>query len=123
MKKIMIIDDEIDFLTIAKMNLEATGKYEIMTLLSGVDIIKYVAEFKPDIILLDIVMPKIDGVKVCKILKGDSESAEIPIIALTALDTDEDRLAMHKSGVVDFLTKPIEKDVLISKIEEVLQGN
>lgn len=120
-KKVMIVDDEIGFLKILKMNLEMTDKYEIMTLSSAKDIISQVQKFKPDIILLDIIMPKIDGVEACERLNENREGAKIPIISLSALDTDKDKLMMYKLGVVDFLTKPIDKDVLIGKIEKALQ--
>ncbi|MFC1624359.1 PleD family two-component system response regulator [Candidatus Omnitrophota bacterium] len=120
-KKVMIVDDEEHFLKIVKMNLEMTDKYEVVTLLGGENIISQVQKFKPDIILLDIIMPKIDGAELCKILKEDSKSAKIPIIALSAMDTDEDKLMMHKLGVIDFLIKPIDKDTLVAKIEKTLE--
>lgn len=119
-KRVMMVDDEIEFLKITKLNLEMTGKYKVMTLSSAKDIISQVQRFKPDIILLDILMPKIDGVEVCKILNENPEGKKIPIIVLSALDTDKDKLMMYKLGVVDFLTKPIEKDSLIAKIEKAL---
>ena len=105
MKKIMIIDDEIDFLTIAKMNLEATGKYEIMTLLSGVDIIKYVAEFKPDIILLDIVMPIMDGITMLKELRKDKWGKDACVIMLTNLNESGKVSESLEKGVHDYLIK------------------
>jgi len=117
----MIVDDEEDFLKITKINLEETDKYEVMTLSDGKDVIKQVQEFKPNIILLDILMPKIDGVETCKMLNENAAGKEIPIITLSALDTDKDRLMMYKLGVVDFLVKPIEKTELIAKIEKALQ--
>ena len=120
-KKVMIVDDEEDFLKITKINLERTGRYEVRTMLDAVDIVSEVKLFLPDIILLDILMPKMDGVEVCKLLKNDSAVGNIPIVTLSGLDTDKDRQIMHKLGVVDFLAKPMEKDELIAKIEEVLQ--
>ncbi len=120
-RRIMIVDDEEHFLMITKVNLERTGKYTVTTLSSAIDIISQVEEFKPEVILLDILMPKIDGVETCKMLNEDSMGKKIPIITLSALDTDKDKLMMYKLGVVDFLVKPIEKDELIAKIEKALQ--
>ncbi|MFC1624032.1 PleD family two-component system response regulator [Candidatus Omnitrophota bacterium] len=120
-RKVMIVDDEENFLKITKINLEKTGKYEVMTLSNSLDIISKIQAFKPDIILLDIIMPKLDGVEACKILNADPAGKKIPIITLSALDTDKDKLTMHKLGVVDFLVKPIEKDELIARIEKALQ--
>jgi len=116
------VDDEIDFLKIAKINLEETGKYEVQTLSEAAGIISQVKSFNPDIILLDILMPKIGGVEACRMLKEDPAGRRVPIIILSALDTDKDQLMMYKLGVVDFLTKPIETDELISKIEKALQN-
>ena len=120
-RKIMMVDDEVDFIKITKLNLEKTGKYEVMVLSDATDIISQVQEFKPDVILLDILMPKIDGVEACQMLNNDPEGKQIPIITLSALDTDKDRLMMYKLGVVDFITKPISKDELIAKIEKALE--
>ena len=120
-RKVMIVDDEESFLKITKINLEKTGKYEVQTLSDARDIISQVKSFNPDVILLDILMPKTDGVEVCKMLNADPAVSRIPIITLSALDTDKDKLMMYKLGVVDFIVKPIEKDELIAKIEKALQ--
>jgi len=120
-KRIMIVDDEEHFLNVTKINLERTGKYDVMTLSNAKDIISQVKKFAPDVILLDILMPAVDGVETCKMLNEDPIGKRIPIITLSALDTDKDKLMMYKLGVVDFLTKPIEKNDLITKIEKALQ--
>lgn len=120
-RKVLIVDDEEDFLKIVKFNLENTGNYEVLTLSDASGIIARVNSFYPDIILIDILMPKIDGAEACKMLNDDLAGRGIPIITLSALDTDKDKLMMYKLGVVDFLVKPIEKDELISKIEKALQ--
>ena len=116
----MIVDDEEFFLELTKLNLEHTGKYEVMTLPGAEDIIAKVREFNPDIILLDILMPGIDGVEACKMLQKDAVGKKVPVITLTALDTNKDRSMMTNLGVADYLVKPIEKDELISKIEKVI---
>lgn len=119
--RVMIVDDEEYFLKLIKINLEKTGKYEVMALSSAKDIISQAHKFEPDVILLDILMPKIDGAQACGMLNEDSKGKKIPIIILSALDTDKDKLMMYKLGVVDFLVKPIEKDELIAKIEKALR--
>ena len=121
-RKVMIVDDEEDFLKITKINLENTGNYEVQTLSDATEIILRIKSFHPDVILLDILMPKMDGVEVCKMLNQDPAGSRIPIVILSALDTDKDKLMMYKLGVVDFLVKPIEKDELIVKIEKALQN-
>ena len=119
-RKVMIVDDEQDFLKIAKINLENTGNYEVQTLSDAREILVRVKSFNPDVILLDILMPKMDGVEACRMLNDDPAGQGIPIITLTALDTNKDKLMMYKLGVVDFLVKPIETDELIAKIEKAL---
>lgn len=121
-KKIMIVDDEQDFLDITKLNLEKTGKYEVLTLLSAKDIISQLHSFRPDVILLDILMPEIDGLETCGVLNKDYAGKDIPIIILSALGTYSDKLKAFKAGVVDYLQKPVTKDALIVKIEKAVQS-
>ena len=120
-KKVMVVDDEQDFLRITKLNLEETGKYEVLTLSSAKNIISQLHGFKPDIILLDLLMPAIGGIDACKMLNDDPAGKSIPIIILSALDKEQDKLKAYKEGVVDYAVKPIEKDELIAKIEKALQ--
>ena len=121
-KRLLIIDDENDFLTIAKINLEQTGKYEVMVLPSAKDIISAVHSFHPALILLDALMPTIGGIEACEMLNSDPQGANIPTVMLSALDKDQDKLKAYKVGVVDYLVKPIEKDELSAKIEKVLES-
>jgi len=120
-KKVIIIDDEKLFLKIIKINLERTGSYEVETVSDATDILSLIRSFNPDIILLDILMPKIDGVETCKMLNADPVGKRIPVVVLSAFDTDKARLMMHKLGVADFLIKPIGMDELISGIEKALK--
>lgn len=119
--KVIIVDDEDLFLKITKINLERAGKFEVKTISDAAGILLLVKSFNPDIILLDILMPKTDGMEVCKMLREDPAGKKVPIIALTALDTDKVRTMMYKLGVVDFLIKPIETSELISRIEKALK--
>ncbi len=121
-KKVIIVDDEVDFLMITKLNLENTGEYEVQALSDARDVVSRVRLFNPDVILLDILMPKMDGPEACRLLNEDFTGQRVPIIILSALDTDKDKLMMYKLGVVDFLVKPIERDELILKIEKALQN-
>ncbi len=120
-RRIMIIDDEDDFRKITKMNLDFTEKYEVLALSNAKNIINDVHSFKPEVILLDILMPGIGGLDVCEMLNQDSVSKTVPIIILSALDKDTDKLKAYKLGVVDYLVKPIDVDSLINKIEKALR--
>ncbi|MDD5422089.1 MAG: response regulator [Candidatus Omnitrophota bacterium] len=120
-RKVLIVDDEEDFLMITKLNLEDSGKYEVMTLSDANGIVAQVNSFEPDVILLDILMPNVGGIDACKALNADPKAKSIPIIVLSALGRDDDKLNAYKVGVVDYLVKPIEKDALIAKIEKALR--
>lgn len=119
--KILIIDDENDFLMITKMNLEDTGKFEVLTLPSAKDVISSLHSFQPDLILLDLLMPGIGGVEVCEILNKDPLGQSVPVIVITALNKSVDKANAYKEGVVDYLVKPIERDELILRIEKAIQ--
>ena len=120
-KKIMIIDDEVDFLKITRMNLESTGRYEVMTSADAKDVIPRLNKFKPDLILLDMIMSGVDGVDVCEILNNDDLGRTIPIIIISALEKKNDRLKAFKAGVVDYLIKPVGADRIIEAIEKALK--
>jgi CheY-like chemotaxis protein len=118
-KKVMVVDDEEDFLRITRLNLEE--KYEVKTLSNAKNIAFEVYAFHPDVILLDLLMPNIGGMEACEILNKDPLGKAIPIIILSALEKDADKLKAYKAGVVDYLVKPFEKNDLIEKIEKVLR--
>ncbi|MCM8783885.1 MAG: response regulator [Candidatus Omnitrophica bacterium] len=118
--RVLVVDDEEDFLRIAKLNLEESGRFEVMTLTSAKNLIENVHIFKPDLILMDLIMPGIGGIEACEMLNNDPLGQKIPIIVLSALDKDADKLAAYKKGAVGYLTKPIEKKDLIAKIEKAL---
>ncbi|MFA4988079.1 MAG: response regulator [Candidatus Omnitrophota bacterium] len=119
-KKIMIVDDEIDFTRLLKTNLEESGKFEVMTLPNANDIITQVHTFRPDVILLDILMPGIKGIEVCEMLNQDIVGRSIPIIIISALVKEADKYKAYKVGVVDYMEKPIELDRLLMKIEKYI---
>lgn len=118
-KKIMLVDDEEHFLRLMKLNLEETGKYVVLTLSSAKEIISKLHSFKPDIIILDLLMPKVGGIEACQMLNQDPIGQRTPLIILSALYKDVDKLKAYKLGILDYIVKPVETDVLISKIEKV----
>jgi CheY-like chemotaxis protein len=119
-KRVLIVDDELDFLKMLKLNLEDSGKFEVFALPHANEIISVLHSFKPDIILLDMVMPGIGGIEVCDMLNNDPLGSIVPVFILSALDKDKDKLLAFKKGIVGYLTKPIERETLIAKIEGAL---
>lgn len=118
-KKIMLVDDEVDFLRILKLNLEDKGGYEVITLSSAKNIVEEVDKYKPDCLLLDLLMPDIGGMDACQMLNNNSVGSKTPIIILSALSKDVDKLRAYELGVLDYITKPVEIDTVISAIEKV----
>ncbi|GAI25245.1 unnamed protein product [marine sediment metagenome] len=119
-KRILIIDDEEDFCFFVKENLEAISNYEIITANKGKKGIQIARKEKPDLILLDITMPGIDGFEVLKRLKGNEKTQNIPVIMFTAKDEDEAKIKASGLYCEDYLVKPVEKLVLRAKIHKVL---
>lgn len=120
-KKILIIDDEEDFGKMVKMNLEDSGEYEVKAENKGQNGLNTVKKFKPDLILLDIMMPKIDGLNVLEDLKKDKATSSVPVVLLTAVKTDEIKLKAAQLYGEDYLEKPVTTQKLKDTIEEVLR--
>ncbi len=113
-KKVMHIDDNEDFLRMVKLNLENTGKYEVLALAEAKAIITQINSFKPNVILLDILMPRVDGYDVCEILNNISFSKGIPVIVISGLEKRVDKLKAFKKGVAGYLTKPVLGFILLT---------
>jgi len=117
---ILIIDDEKDFCHFMRMNLESTNKYKIFISTNARSGIKTAIRKKPDLVLLDIMMPNISGFEVLQKLKENINTTSIPVIMLTALSDDESRAQAMSLYSQEYLVKPIEVDTLISKIDSIL---
>jgi type II secretory ATPase GspE/PulE/Tfp pilus assembly ATPase PilB-like protein/DNA-binding response OmpR family regulator len=117
---ILCIDDNRDSLNLLEKILTGAG-YTVITVTDGKQGIIEARNRKPDLILLDIVMPGMDGYEVCSHLQGNPETAYIPVIFLTALDGETDRTKAFAVGAVDYLVKPAPKDILLTKTEEQLK--
>lgn len=118
--KILIVDDEpfnVDYL---EQELADLG-YETSSAANGQEALDKVAADTPDLILLDVMMPVMDGFTVCRLLKEQEETRLIPIIIMTALDARADRITGIQAGVDDFLTKPVDEAELLARIETALK--
>lgn len=120
-KKILVVDDEAGFARLLKLNLEGTGKFEVQTENKGSQALNTARSFRPDLILLDIIMPDMDGSEVANRLKNDPATRNIPILFLTALVKDKE--VETTSGAIGghlFLAKPITTDELVQSIDRTL---
>lgn len=120
-KKILVVDDEPELLKAITIRLKASG-YELVTAPDGVEGLEKAKSLKPDLIVLDVLMPKMDGYEVCRMLKFDEKYKSIPIIMLTAKAQDIDKAVGKKVGADDYLTKPFETQELVDKIKKHLGG-
>ena len=118
-KKILVVDDEESLCRILKLNLEETGNYEVSTETEGTRALSVARVFKPDLIILDVVMPDIDGGLVWNQLKGDDATKNTPVIFLTAFASKDDS-ADNIIGGHYILAKPVLFDKLVQSIEEKL---
>ncbi len=112
MTKILIVDDEKDIVESLSFMLQTKG-YEIICAYDGEEGLKLAKEASPDLIMLDVMMPKINGYKICRLLKYDAKYKNIPIIMLTARSQENDKLIGEETGANEYITKPFEfSDVL-----------
>ena len=118
--KILIVDDEPFNVDILEQELEDLG-YETLSATNGQEALDAVAAEPPDLILLDIMMPVMDGFTVCRTLKDDPETHLIPTIIMTARDAVEDRITGIEAGADDFLTKPVDDRELKARIQTSLK--
>ena len=119
MAKILVIDDEAQLIEMVVMRLEAAG-YEVVTASNGQEGLEKAKNIEPDLILCDVMMPKMDGYKVCGLLKNDSRYSKIPLILFTARAQQDDQEVGDEVGADAYITKPFEPPVLLAKIEELL---
>ncbi|MBI4846070.1 MAG: response regulator [Candidatus Omnitrophica bacterium] len=119
-RKILIIDDEVDFANMVKLNLSENG-FDVRTESDGRSVLNFIKEFSPELILLDVVMPKIDGFNVLKILKNNPQTMSIPVIMLTAIGTNDAKIKAAGMYCEEYVLKPIDTEALVSKINEVLE--
>ncbi len=120
-KKILVVDDETSFCALLKLNLERRGPFEVLTTSNPHAVVKLAKENQPDLILLDILMPEMDGMTVAAGLKGNKDTEDIPIAFLTALaDEEEVRDMKGKTGDNYILSKLTTTEELIMSISDIL---
>ncbi len=117
---ILVVDDEKDIRELIGYNLSREG-YQVDSVPSGEDCIKHVRTNPPDLIILDLMLPGVDGLEVCRKLKGDARNSKIPIIMLTAKGEESDIVVGLELGADDYITKPFSPRVLLARTKAVLR--
>ena len=118
-KKILVGDDEVDFLKVLKLNLE-DNCYEVVTAFDGEEALKKIKSENPDAVILDIMLPKLNGEEVCKVIRNDPVFGETPVIMVTGKATDVDRIVGRVIGADIYITKPFDFKQLLSAIKKLL---
>ncbi|CAD7770876.1 Sensor histidine kinase RcsC [Candidatus Methanoperedenaceae archaeon GB37] len=114
--QILVVDDNPQNLRVLGSMLKENG-YRVALAENGIEAVKYAADKHPDLILLDIMMPEMDGIETCKRLKADDRTAEIPVIFITALTDTEDKLRAFNAGGVDYITKPFVLEEVMARVD------
>ena len=118
--KILLVDDEPDIIEIIRFNLEQKG-YQIRTASDGLEAIKAAEKEMPNLIIMDVMMPNLDGIEACERLRQDDRFADTIIMFLTARGEDYSYVAAFDAGADDYVTKPIKPKVLLSKVKGLLR--
>jgi two-component system, OmpR family, alkaline phosphatase synthesis response regulator PhoP len=118
-EKILIVDDEEDVLELLRYNLDKNG-YKVESADSGEEAVSKTRGLLPDLVVLDLMLPGIDGLEVCRILKGDAKTRHIPVVMLTAKGEESDIVTGLELGADDYVTKPFSPRVLIARIKKLL---
>jgi DNA-binding response OmpR family regulator len=119
LNKILVVEDSKNIVTVLKICLSNAG-YEVKVVSDGVDAVDTAFEWEPDLILLDIKIPKMDGFLVCETLKKDESTAQIPILMMSAKAEEEDIKKAYNLGADDYIIKPVEPSKLLEKIASYL---
>ena len=117
--RILIVDDEPDTLELIEFNLRAAG-YDISTAEEGAEAIRKARQAAPDLIILDVMLPELDGLEVCKVLRADPVTSRIPVLMLTAKAAEIDRILGLELGAKDYVTKPFSPRELILRVRNLL---
>jgi len=119
-KRILLIEDEADMVYALTLQLEAVN-YEVLSAVDGQSGLDMARKEKPDLIILDLMLPKLDGYKVCRMLKFDERYKKIPIMMFTARVQEQDKKLGQEVGADDYITKPFDSKVLLDKINALLK--
>ena len=118
--KILIVEDERDIADLLRYNLQESG-FETDYVRNGADALQRAVEKTPDLILLDLMLPEVDGMIVCRLLKNDPRTKNIPVVMVTAKDKEKDRVAGLELGADDYITKPFSPREVVLRVSAVLR--
>jgi len=121
-KKVLVVDDDPDTLLVYEKTLSAAG-FKVLKAMNGKQSLEEARKNRPDIIIMDIMMPEADGISSILKLKGDDRTSAIPVVVATSVEEMEDRTVADSLGVAGYFVKRANMDQIITKIEEILEEN
>jgi len=121
-KKVLLVDDSNTVLLMEKMILSKEA-FEVIVAHDGLEGIETAKREQPDVILLDVIMPRLDGLSACAILRGDAATAHIPIVMVTTRGEESNIETAFRNGCTDYVTKPINAVELLAKLNDILAAN
>ncbi|MFB6350248.1 MAG: response regulator [Bradymonadaceae bacterium] len=119
LRKILVVEDDPHIREVAQMALERTGDLEVATCGKGADAYDHVREFAPDLVLLDVMMPEVDGLEVFEQLQADETTSSVPVVLLTARAQPDELEEYHQRGVADVIVKPFDPVALPEQVRDV----
>ena len=120
--KILVVEDQLDIQKLLRMTLRLKGVKEVFLAGDGEECLETLRRVKPDLILLDVSMPKLDGYQTCRLVKADPDTRDIPVIFLSARTQGDEQEMGLRAGAAGYLSKPFDPTTLYSQILEILQG-
>ncbi len=117
--QILIVDDEIDLVRLVRYNLEKEG-FQVLTAYDGKTTFAQIREHEPDLLILDLMLPDMSGIKICNQIKDDPQAKHIPIIMLTARSSEQDRVSGFEAGADDYVVKPFSPKELVLRVKAML---
>ena len=121
-RRILVVDDEVDILTLVTARLRQSG-YDVMTASDGLEGLERAQKERPDLILVDVSMPQMNGFQMIQLLRLDGALKETPVIVITASRQKDEAAWREQVGVTQFILKPFESEELLGKVKEALQAN
>jgi DNA-binding response OmpR family regulator len=122
-KKILIVEDEEDIIELLSAVFDDRGDYKVLYARDGEEALKIARLDSPDVILLDIQLPKLNGYKICKLIKSDPAMSLAKVLMLSGMAQTSDWLKAQEAGADDYIVKPFSSAVLVEKVEELLRSN
>lgn len=120
-KRIILVDDEVAIIKVLTVRLEKAG-YEVIPVMDGKEALDSVRKERPDIVILDLMLPTLDGYKVCRLLKFDERYKHIPILVLSARVEEDAKKRSMEAGADEYISKPLKTDELLDKIKKYLEA-